>query len=159
MLRQSCYWAATRVSCILVRDMALQINATHTWMRVDDVLVGMTIEGEIDDAVWDKFLSDLDRDDVRVILQLTAPNSAGLSALQRKKAADIMKKKSMPAIVVTDSRMVRGILTAVSWLGAQVLGFSWSALEDAVKHTSSDVKTQSKLVTIARDFVVQTFKD
>jgi hypothetical protein len=83
--------------------------------------------------LWAKFVAAMGGDGVKLIFAMTTNDSPGITATQRKAAADVMTAKSLNSVVVTSNRLTRGILTALSWLGAKVKGFNWDTLESALE--------------------------
>jgi hypothetical protein len=63
-----------------------------------------------------------------------------------------VKKRNIPVIVVTDDRMVRGLVTAVSWMGAQVDAYSWKEIEKAVQRLSVSTITATICLDEANRF-------
>jgi hypothetical protein len=60
--------------------------------------------------------------------------SSNSSSVQRKEGADLIKGRSIRVAVITDDRLVRGFVTALSWLGATVSAFSWLDIAPALRH-------------------------
>ena len=52
-----------------------------------------------------------------------APTRAGINAAQRADVARFMKETRISIAVVTDSALIRGVSSAVGFLGAQVRAF------------------------------------
>ena len=65
-----------------------------------------------------------------VLVVADGENASGPDARQRSKMAQAGLLR-VPTAVVTDSVLARGIMTAVSWLGAQIRGFSHHQLAQA----------------------------
>lgn len=127
-------------------------DAPHSWEFIEDVVVSMTVEGsEITDELWSAFFSEVKASNVRVMMALVVGN-VSISSQQRKLAADVMNSKKLGAIVITDSRITRGVLTALSWLGSDVQGFRWSDIDTAVKKVSDATSTQDRLRNICVSF-------
>jgi hypothetical protein len=104
----------------------------HKWTFVGDLVVAFTTEGDfLPDDVWDRFVADVKNKSVDKYLA-TALGAVKASSVQRKKIADVVKEKGIPIGVVSDDRLIRGMVTAVSWLGVDVKAFSWAELEAAV---------------------------
>ncbi len=127
----------------------------HEWEIVDDVMVTRTIPGPLSDELYvDGFVGDLRRADaVRVIFSVST-GATSLTATQRKAAAEVMRQNDLGAVVLTDNRLVRGIITAVSWLGANANAFPWTdqGIEKAVAATNASQATQQRLREIATAF-------
>jgi hypothetical protein len=110
------------------------MTAKFSWEIVARVFVGHATDGKIEEAVYDKFVEDLRTKDYGVYLATTS-GSAELSSVQRKAASDALAERKIPTFVVSDSRMVRGIVTAASWLGVNVKSFSWANILEAFAET------------------------
>ncbi|MEM9456989.1 MAG: hypothetical protein AAGF11_22620 [Myxococcota bacterium] len=112
----------------------------YKWYVIGDIVVTRQMPGySIADSLWDDFLSTLKNNELRHCFSLTI-GSAPVKPTQRKSAAEVLSENDIPATVLTDNRLTRGILTAVSWLGANVRSFSWDELDTAME--VADVPTQ-----------------
>lgn len=98
-----------------------------------DLLISVSPAGPLLDEEWQRFLK---------VLQ-TAPitryvtGSLGkveTSSLQRKQSAETLKARGIRTAVLTDDTLVRGVVTAVSWLGANVNAFAWNDLKSAFSY-------------------------
>jgi hypothetical protein len=56
------------------------------------------------------------------------------SSTQRKAMAEILKSRNVSTAVVTDQAIVRGIVTAIGWLGANMRAFSWTETTAALEY-------------------------
>ena len=112
----------------------LPLTSPFEWYVVGNVVVTAAPlpSASIDEEVYRGLCNAIDQDGMKLVFSLTVPDAASPSATQRKAAADAMKKRQVKAVVITESRLIRGVLTAVGWLGASVGGFSWSELEKAL---------------------------
>lgn len=121
-------------------------SVPHEWELVGDVLVTITnTHGDkIPLAQWDPFIATLQSEETTRLFALVI-GAATIDATQRKTAADTFRGHGIMTAVVSDDRMTRGVLTALSWLGADVKAFRWADAEDAVKHISEEPATSSKL--------------
>jgi predicted Fe-Mo cluster-binding NifX family protein len=122
----------------------------HQWDRKGDVMFTRTLSGEIADEDWYKFLEDL-KNGVRVVFAVSHGDVAP-SATQRRDAAKILSDHKITAIVLTDSRVSRGILTAMSWFGASVMAFPWTELQRAVEAASESEEVRQQLISSATNF-------
>lgn len=134
----------------------LKPDCPHDWHQYGDVIMTFTRGGEVSDALWDEFVAYIEQAQARVLLAVTSIDMATMSATQRKKGAEALKNKNLTAIVITDSRIARGILTAVSWLGADVKPIPWSSLDTALDLATKDPTVRGQLQSIAREFYSQT---
>jgi hypothetical protein len=62
--------------------------------------------------------------------------------------AEVLRSRNIPTAAVTDERLVRGLITAVSWLGVDIKPFAWSEVHNAV--------TYLKVPSIFADKVYET---
>jgi hypothetical protein len=105
----------------------------HRWVIVDDVMVSLTRPGQSADAVWHAFAKDLSSKGVAKYLG-TAIGTAEVNSVQRKIVADVLMRRNIPVAAVTDDRIVRGLITAVSWMGVNIKAFGWAELREAILH-------------------------
>ncbi|MCA9698781.1 MAG: hypothetical protein KC431_14750, partial [Myxococcales bacterium] len=98
-----------------------------------------------------RYIEDVAQDSVRLVLALVW-GSITITATQRRSAADVLKRKGSRAVVLTDSRISRGVLTAVSWLGGNIQGYPWSQLEQAVEDAGGESETKVKLRDVSRKY-------
>ena len=123
----------------------------HRWTLVGDVLVSFSLPGVIPDKVWDDFVKDLGRQRIVGCLVLCI-GAVDVNSIQRKTAGDAVLQRKLPVVVVTDDRVVRGLVTAVGWLGVQIDSFSWSQLDGAVNKLRVSPATSSRCVEEALRF-------
>ncbi len=122
-------------------------DIAHEWQVVGDIIVTRTAD-EIPDAQWDPFIERISVGDIARIFSLVV-GPATITATQRKGAAETFKTRGIEATVITDNRMTRGILTALSWLGAHVKGFRWTDLEPALANLGATGDERDQLAAIA----------
>lgn len=130
---------------------ALQGNATHEWCIIGDVLLNFTT-GVVADEVWNRYLEDVRNSDIRVNLAFSTPTGS-LSALQRKSASDLLKAKNIRAVVLTDNAMVRGVVTALTWLGTNIRAYSYADLEKALKDVAAPPEQEKEIKALADQFI------
>lgn len=129
----------------------MPLTSPFEWCVVGNVIVtAAPLSGAIGEEVYLGLCNAIDQDGVKLVFSLTTPEAASPTATQRKLAADSMKKRQVTAVVITESRLIRGVLTAVSWLGANVNGFSWAELENALLLV--DEEHRSTVRVMAEDF-------
>lgn len=128
---------------------------TFTWELLGDVLLATVVPGEIEGDRWEQYLVMLRDKRVRTVMALVQ-GSVSIDAKKRKGAADGLNERGMEVVVVTDSRMTRGMLTAMSWLGAKFRAFSWTELDKALQQTGATASTQDQLRKAALDFKNET---
>ena len=95
-----------------------------TMQRVDRLLMGVHHLSQPTDEEWQRWLRLVGADagnELRTLIEVYG--AIGPSAGQRRQLAAVRSPNEMRAAVLTDSLRVRGIVTAVSWLGAPVRAF------------------------------------
>ncbi|HEX2573402.1 MAG TPA: hypothetical protein VH877_27885 [Polyangia bacterium] len=103
------------------------------WILIDDVMISCATAGAVPDGVWAAYVKDLSEKRFTKHLA-TAVGAVELTSVQRKSASEAIKRREVPVAVVTDDRLVRGIVTAVSWLGVDIKAFSWGEVRPALRH-------------------------
>ena len=73
----------------------------------------------------------LDLDKVKI---LTFTKGGAPTASQRKAINDVLHGRSLTTAVVSDSSLIRGIITAFSWFNTKIKAFSGSSIEDAFRY-------------------------
>ena len=131
--------------------MATNEQEVFSWSIVNNIAVTMAIEGEIGDKIWTEFIEELQRHNIRYILALGFGKSE-ISATQRSAIANAMKNQNIQCSVVTDNSLTRGLVTAVSWLGANVRGHKWKSLDAAIAWLGVDEGSQLEVRQIALEF-------
>jgi hypothetical protein len=105
----------------------------HKWVELDRLMVAYSTEGQVPDDVWQSFVKDLKTRPINKYLGVSV-GQFEVTSVQRKQIADALKGRGIALAIVTDERLVRGIVTAASWLGVNVKSFSWAEIHDALDH-------------------------
>ena len=108
-------------------------KALFKWTELGNLMVGYSTEGQIPDDVWRRFIHDLKTKSFTKYLGASV-GYLEVTSIQRKQVAEALKGKSVSLAVVTDEKLVRGIVTAASWLGINVKSFSWAEMNDAFNY-------------------------
>jgi hypothetical protein len=104
--------------------------------RVGDVRLVLQGEGRPSDAEIDEHIAEaieMARFVRAVLVVAEGPKAAGPDARQRAKMARAGLLR-VPTAVVSDSFLARGIMTAVSWVGAPIRGFASEHLSRAYEY-------------------------
>lgn len=109
--------------------------------RTAIVVLGATTP---DDADWEVLVEAQKRDGHDRTLVVTAGGAP--TARQRKAILDASGGKGLPAAVLTDSVVVRGITTAISWFVQDVRAFPPHDLQAALDH----LKIRAPRATVQR---------
>ncbi len=120
------------------------------WATFGEVLVSVTRPGIVDEDTFQVFLQDLRRDPIKKYLAASI-GKPDATSLQRKQIADVLKEHNIRTATVTDDSLTRGLVTAISWLGANIKAFSWSEMKDALRYLEVEEPVASRaLDTVAR---------
>ena len=124
-------------------------ESVFKWFKDGDVMVGVNTPGNISDEVWSKFLADLSADDYSCYIGCSL-GILEVSAPQRKQAANALRHNKVALAVITDDVLVRGVVTAVSWLGANVKSFAWKDIDHALERLEVMDRKGQIMATIER---------
>jgi hypothetical protein len=107
-------------------------------------------------ADWTAMLHAMDPR-TRAILVLVPPGCPGPSAAQRKETADhwLGHGDMPPTAVVTDSRLHRGIITAINWLVGNGVKAYATPSPEARQHLDATVELWNAVLQQARDVGMQ----
>ena len=86
-------------------------------------------------------------------MNLACSADGSISSTQRKGASDAVKSRNLPVIVLTNSRITRGVVTALNWLGANIGAYSWASLNAALKSLEVDPKVEEELRAMVEQFI------
>jgi hypothetical protein len=125
------------------------MKAIHKWVFVGDMVITFSTAGELNDDEWTNFINDIKNKQVARYLA-TNIGTIEVNSVQRKKFVDVSKLKPFPVAVVTDERLVRGLVTAISWFGVNVEAFSWKDLQNAIRHLGVDPTAEQDVINAIR---------
>jgi hypothetical protein len=108
-----------------------QVN--HRWVMVDDLMISLTTPGQGPDQLWADFAKDLAIMPITRYLA-TSIGSLDVNSVQRKLVSEACVRRKLPVAVLTDEKLVIGLVTAVSWLGVNIKPFPWAQMSDALTH-------------------------
>lgn len=119
-------------------------------MTRDGVMVQVQLRPPLDDE-WDQMIESIASEPAEIIglVIVVTPGTGGPSALQRKKVASLgylRRDRFHGTAILTDSAVIRGMLTAVSWMiPAQIRSraFSLNDLERAMDFLQLDESQKS----------------
>lgn len=121
------------------------------------IIVAVNTDVPPSDEDWDAYIKDAAPHLKNVKGVLVYSESVGPTAPQRARSSAAFKQANpdVRAAIMTGSRVVRGIVTAMSWaLGENVKAFSTADFEGAVKYLELDteeaLKTKVLLKQLAR---------
>jgi hypothetical protein len=132
--------------------------AKFKWTFLHDVVIGVTGTGDMPDAAWKTFLAEMAEQPVTKYIQFT-PGATQLTSVQRKAGVDLVLAKKMKVVMITDSQLVRGIVTAASWLGLKVASWRSNQMEEAVKSLDVPAHYESAIVDAIQKLASEIGKD
>lgn len=97
------------------------------WDVTERVLVVCATPGTISDASFDPLLEEIRANRNIDACLATSLGAQKMTVIQRTDAAQLLRDRAFKTVVLTDSRVTRGILTAISWFGGDI---SARALDD-----------------------------
>jgi hypothetical protein len=118
------------------------------WTVQGDLMVAFFKSGPITDEVWQDYCETLGAPPCRKVMA-TSIGALEVSSAQRKLVSDTLKQSGVVVAVVTDEAIVRGLMTAVSWLGrVDLRAFPWHKVADAYQHLAPEGITQKEALDL-----------
>ncbi len=118
------------------------------WTVKGDLMVSFYRAGPIPDDVWQDYCDTIASPPCRKVLA-TSIGAVEVSAPQRRQVSDALKRSGVSVAVVTDEPIVRGLMTAVSWLGrVDVKAFPWHKVADAFRHLHPSGITEKQVLDL-----------
>jgi len=114
------------------------------WTVEEEVMVVVSGDGVMTEDLWARHMDDLQNKPVSRVLGFNI-GTVSVTSVQRKQASDIAKQRGTFSIIVSDSAMTRGIITAVSWLGANIKAFPWSEKDRAYSALDLEPEAESSV--------------
>lgn len=128
------------------------------WRRLGDVMICVSGSGEVSDETWSRYLDSLEHESVKKYIGVTI-GTTQLKSTQRKSGTETLKRRGIRPAVVTDDRLVRGIVTAASWLGLEVKAFSTTELERALEWLEVDAELSSQILKVTKELSAAVTQD
>lgn len=107
------------------------MRSVFQWVVVGDVIISCSSAGEIPMETWRSYQASIAS--CSKCLGLSIGNTS-INSIQRKEVNEMMKRRALRVVSVSDDSLVRGIVTAISWFGVDIKAYSWANLKDAVNH-------------------------
>lgn len=126
-------------------------NLPHDWEIIDDAIVAITAPGQLETPTWSRFIDALKDPHTKKVFNFVR-GEVTIDAIKRKQAADAVSAGKLEVTVVTDSRITRGVLTAVSWLGGNIKAYSWADVNKAIDRVGPSPVGRQRMQEIATAF-------
>ncbi len=118
------------------------------WTVQGDLMVAFFRSGPIPDEVWQDYCDTIASPTCHKVMA-TSIGAVEVSSAQRKLVSDVLKQCGAAVAVVTDEAIVRGLMTAVSWLGrVELRAFPWHKVADAYLHLAPQGITQKETLDL-----------
>jgi len=117
------------------------------WSHLGRTLIVVQAPGIPGDAQWAEFLADAHGDPGEAIMIVA--DDTKLSPKQRTEVQAWQERHGTPSVLVTDSRVARGVAKALSWFGVKIQAFARRELDralDAGKVAASDRTAAKALI-------------
>lgn len=105
-------------------------ESVFKWIKDGEVMIAVNTAGKISDETWAAFIEEFQGSDFRCYIGASL-GILEVSSVQRKQAAETIRHNSISVAIITDDILVRGVVTAVSWLGANARSFAWKDIDRA----------------------------
>jgi hypothetical protein len=100
--------------------------------HIDEMIVVAHGAGPMTGATWARFMGEMRKKPISLYLAgcvgIPEPTS-----VQRNEIFAVLEEWHVKSVVITDERIVRGIVTAARWAGVNVDALAWGDLPVAVK--------------------------
>jgi hypothetical protein len=116
--------------------------------QMADVLMICAGPGVLTDQEFTKMISSSQHPSVRKILGLDA-GPTEMTSVQRKSVASVAKDRGLFVVTITNEKLTRGIVTAVSWLGANIKAYSWDDLRTGIQQLGLPPDQEDQMLTKA----------
>lgn len=98
-----------------------------------------------DDATWELAMKETAKQlatHPTKFAQLVVTDGGAPSATQRKRLAEATREARYPLVVINTNPLIRGVITAISWMNPGIKAFAPNKFKDAVAHVGcSDAAT------------------
>lgn len=116
------------------------------WVIEGNLMVNCSTAGEMIPERWREYINELREKRITKVLGLNL-GSVALTSVQRREVGNLVQEQGIISAVVTDDKMIRGVVTAISWFGGNIKAYSWDELKEAVKFLG--VTPEERIVGIA----------
>ncbi|HEX2572824.1 MAG TPA: hypothetical protein VH877_24955 [Polyangia bacterium] len=118
------------------------------WKVIDDILIACSTAGEVPQELWKDLIADVRKHRVTKVIGLSLGQSS-ISSSQRKEVSELARLQGIRLVNITDDKLVRGIMTALSWLGVNVIAFPMSQLREGIASLKLPLPLQERVYTEA----------
>ncbi|PRP97864.1 hypothetical protein ENSA5_30970 [Enhygromyxa salina] len=106
-------------------------ESVFKWIKDGGLMVAVNTAGNLNDEAWASFMAEFEAGDYTHYIGASL-GVLEVTATQRKQAAAAIRRTKVTVAIITDDMLVRGVVTAVSWLGANAQSFPWKDIDRAL---------------------------
>lgn len=129
-------------------------TATVLYRRVGRVFVGVHGETNPSEADWADMMKAM-RSAVGLGCVLIYSAGATLNATQRSEAAAAIKKHNARVVLITDSILARGAVTAIGWIAGSIKAFSPAQLQQGINYLQLSTLERSQVQSTVAELRAQ----
>lgn len=115
------------------------------WSVIDNLMISFVSPGEVTEREFDAWMREFTTKPFTRYLA-TSVGFIHLNSVQRKRIADAMKTKAAKTAILTDETLIRGVVTALSWMGADIKSFRWDQVREALRHLDMAPASEARAV-------------
>lgn len=130
------------------------MNCKMAWSTNYGVMIVASTDGDIADSDWDRILADMEKYPINNYLGVTTGTTTA-TPLQRKRVSDILTRRGISTAIITDSRLTRGLVTAVSWFTKNIKAYSHADLSIALARLNLTPQEQGAIKDITTKLLIQ----
>lgn len=124
------------------------------WIVVDDVMLTVGTSGSMPDDDWKKCVEDLEAKRVTRWVGWML-DTFDVNSVQRKLGIDAILRNKVRLAVLSDDRVVRGLVTAAAWFGVDVKPFPPKDLPMALKHLNISRPLDTAVTAAFKEIVAE----
>jgi hypothetical protein len=127
----------------------MRANTGIAWGYAEKMLVVVHAPVEPATADWNEFMDEVrTHSNIRGVMILA--NNSRLTPLQRAEIKGWYEEHKVRGALVTDSMMMRGIVTAMNWFGIEAKAFASDGLDAAMQYIGVSPGNRANLLMLVR---------
>ncbi len=117
----------------VLAGLSKEITKTIAWRTLDDLLIIAHSDATVTEAETKEIFVALENPSVKSVI-VHAGGKVVLDARTRSDLAKVVKEHELQVVVLTDSAMQRGVVTALGWVTGRHSSFAPSDIDGAFDH-------------------------
>jgi hypothetical protein len=129
-------------------------NSVSDWEVFETTMLIVYRSGKLPEPDFTQFMKWLPQPHSNLTGMIVVPNGAIPSAAQRGIIKDFQERSGIPVAVLTDSPLVRGVVTAMAWFGLPQAAFPEREVVEALRYAgipSSQVPEAERALATLRE--------